>query len=142
MASVKLWIALLLCFVAAAAAQQASNVRATYHLYNPAQIGYDLLRASAFCATWDANKPLAWRRKYGWTAFCHSAGPIGQAACGRCIRVTNTRTGAQTTARIVDKCANGGLDLDKAVFDSIDTDRNGYARGFLTVNYQFVNCND
>ncbi|KAL6007332.1 hypothetical protein ACLOJK_032829 [Asimina triloba] len=139
MASAKLCVALLLCIVAAAAAQSASNVRATYHLYNPAQIDYDLLRASAYCATWDADKPQAWRSKYGWTAFCHSAGPIGQAACGRCIQVTNTRTGAQTTARIVDRCSNGGLDLDKAVFDQIDTDGIGYQQGFLTVNYQFRN---
>uniref|UniRef100_A0A7C9DPI4 Chitinase n=2 Tax=Opuntia streptacantha TaxID=393608 RepID=A0A7C9DPI4_OPUST len=79
----------MLCLAMAlgAAAQSANNVRATYHLYNPQNIGWDLLRASAYCATWDANKPLAWRQKYGWTAFCGPAGPHGQASCGRCLRV-------------------------------------------------------
>jgi hypothetical protein len=41
----------------------------------------------AYCSTWDANKPLAWRRQYGWTAFCGPVGPRGQASCGRCLRV-------------------------------------------------------
>lgn len=79
--------ALLFAAVAIAAAQSASNVRATYHLYNPAQNGWDLNRVSAYCATWDANKPLSWRQKYGWTAFCGPAGPKGRDACGKCIRV-------------------------------------------------------
>ncbi|XP_058105469.1 pathogenesis-related protein PR-4-like [Magnolia sinica] len=144
MDSLKLCQALLLCIVAAAQAQSASNVRATYHLYNPSQIGWDLIRIPAYCATWDANKPLEWRRKYGWTAFCGPVGPRGQASCGRCLLlrsfVTNTRTGAKVTARIVDQCSNGGLDLDKAVFDQIDTDRNGYNQGYMIVNYQFVSC--
>ncbi|KAK9292753.1 hypothetical protein L1049_020733 [Liquidambar formosana] len=64
---------------------------------------------SAYCSTWDANKPLAWRRRYGWTAFCGPAGPRGQASCGKCLRVTNAWTGAQATVRIVDQCSNGGL---------------------------------
>jgi hypothetical protein len=81
-------VAALLCAaVAATAGQQASNVRATYHLYNPAENGWDLNRVSAYCATWDAGKPPAWRQQYGWTAFCGPAGPRGQAACGQCIRV-------------------------------------------------------
>ena len=85
---VALAVAALLCAMAAmAAAQQASNVRATYHLYNPAQNGWDLNRVSAYCATWDANKPLSWRQKYGWTAFCGPSGPRGQASCGKCIKV-------------------------------------------------------
>ena len=69
------------------AAQQASNVRATYHYYNPQQNGWNLNAVSAYCATWDADKPLSWRQQYGWTAFCGPSGPRGQAACGRCIRV-------------------------------------------------------
>ncbi|KAH7571897.1 hypothetical protein ACOSP7_014791 [Xanthoceras sorbifolium] len=135
-------IVLLSLVVSSAYAQSASNVRATYHLYHPEQIGWDLLKASAYCATWDANKPLAWRRKYGWTAFCGPVGPRGRAACGRCLRVTNTGTGAQTTVRIVDQCSNGGLDLDEAVFKRLDTNGRGIAQGHLTVNYQFVDCRD
>ncbi|WP_207658019.1 hypothetical protein, partial [Clostridioides difficile] len=121
-------------------AQQATNVRATYHLYNPQNIGWDLNKASAYCATWDANKPLEWRKKYGWTAFCGPVGPRGQASCGKCLRVTNRDTKAQTTVRIVDQCANGGLDLDVNEFNKIDTNGNGYNAGHLQVDYQFVNC--
>ncbi|KAK1314907.1 Hevein-like preproprotein [Acorus calamus] len=106
---------------ASASAQQASNVRATYHYYNPAQNNWDLNAVSAYCATWDANQPLAWRQQYGWTAFCGPAGPHGQASCGLCLRVTNAATGAQATVRIVDQCSNGGLDLDWGMFQQIDT---------------------
>lgn len=56
--------------------------------------------------------------------------------------MTNTRTGAQTTVRIVDQCSNGGLDLDINVFRQIDTDGVGNQQGHLIVNYQFVNCGD
>ncbi|KAK9919537.1 hypothetical protein M0R45_028128 [Rubus argutus] len=125
-----------------ACAQSATNVRATYHLYNPQDNNWDLRAVSAFCATWDADMPLAWRSKYGWTAFCGPQGPTGQAACGKCLRVTNTATGAQATVRIVDQCSNGGLDLDVNVFNAIDTDKSGYAAGHLTVNYDFVDCGD
>ena len=57
--------------------------------------------------------------------------------------MTNTATGASITARIVDQCSNGGLDLDyDTVFSKIDTNGAGYNAGHLTVNYQFVNCGD
>jgi hypothetical protein len=57
--------------------------------------------------------------------------------------VTNTATGAETTARIVDQCGNGGLDLDNdTVFSKIDTDSQGIQRGHLNVNYKFVDCGD
>lgn len=82
-----LCMALLVFFIAKANSQSASNVRATYHVYNPQQNNWDLTAVSAFCATWDASKPLEWRRKYGWTAFCGPAGPQGQAACGKCLSV-------------------------------------------------------
>ncbi|KAL1820573.1 hypothetical protein ACET3Z_015442 [Daucus carota] len=133
---------LVICLVAKAAAQQASNVRATYHLYEPEKIGWNYLTASVYCATWDADKPLAFRQKYGWTAFCGPVGPRGQESCGKCLRVTNTRTNAQQVVRIVDQCSNGGLDLDIGVFRQLDTDGLGNQQGFLTVNYEFVNCGD
>jgi hypothetical protein len=82
-------VAALLCAVAAmAAAQQASGVRATYNYYRPQNINWDLNTASAYCATWDANKSYAWRSKYGWTAFCGPAGTRGQASCGKCLLVS------------------------------------------------------
>ncbi|XP_050380639.1 pathogenesis-related protein PR-4-like [Argentina anserina] len=137
-----MFLVLLCAAMGSAYAQSATNVRATYHLYNPQNINWDYRTASVYCATWDADKSLAWRSKYGWTAFCHAAGPSGQAACGRCLVVTNTATGAQATVRIVDQCANGGMDLDVNVFNQIDTDGSGYQAGHLTVNYNFVDCGD
>ncbi|CAN0892811.1 Pathogenesis-related protein PR-4B [Linum grandiflorum] len=127
-------------FAAIASGQSASNVRSTYHLYNPQQNGWNLNAVSAYCSTWDANKPLAWRQKYGWTAFCGPSGPRGQAACGRCLKVTNRATRAEATVRVVDQCSNGGLDLDVNVFKRIDTDGRGNAQGHLMVDYTFVNC--
>ncbi|GFY92155.1 pathogenesis-related 4 [Actinidia rufa] len=111
-------------------------------LYNPEQVGWDLTAVSSYCSTWDANMPLALRKKYGWAAFCGPAGPYGQDSCGKCLRITNTATGAEATVRIVDRCSNGGLDLDAGVFRGLDTDGQGNARGHLIVNYQFVNCGD
>ncbi|KAF7080687.1 hypothetical protein CFC21_084722 [Triticum aestivum] len=125
-----------------AAAQQASGVAATYNLYSPEKINWDLRAASVFCATWDADMPLAWRQRYGWTAFCGPAGAHGQPSCGRCLQVTNGATGARTVARVVDQCGNGGLDLDAAVFQQIDTDGGGAANGHLVVDYEFVGCQD
>ncbi|XP_042389550.1 pathogenesis-related protein PR-4-like [Zingiber officinale] len=143
LSSMEVLLLLLLCVAAGGAmAQEASNVRATYHYYYPAQNNWDLYAVSAYCSTWDGDRPLDWRRRYGWTAFCGPVGPTGRDACGRCLRVTNTATGSQATVRIVDQCANGGLDLDQGVFSQLDTDGSGYARGHLIVNYQFVNCND
>ncbi|KAJ4969531.1 hypothetical protein NE237_016232 [Protea cynaroides] len=134
------FIAFLLSITAGAMAQSASNVRATYHFYNASQNGYDLNAVSAYCATWDADQSLAWRSQYEWTAFCGPSGPTGEAACGKCLSVTNTGTGAQLTVRIVDQCSNGGLDLDWSAFEKLDTDGNGYNQGHLTVNYEFVSC--
>jgi hypothetical protein len=56
--------------------------------------------------------------------------------------VTNSATQASTVARVVDQCDNGGLDLDISVFQQIDTDGGGMANGHLSVDYQFVDCQD
>ncbi|CAO2833018.1 unnamed protein product [Amaranthus hypochondriacus] len=138
--SILLIVAVCLALVIGSTAQSASNVRATYHLYNPQNIGWNYYTASVYCATWDGNQPLSWRQRYGWTAFCGPVGPRGQASCGKCLRVTNRATKAQATVRIVDQCSNGGLDLDVNVFNQIDTNRQGYQKGHLQVDYQFVNC--
>ncbi|XP_057998345.1 pathogenesis-related protein PR-4-like [Hevea brasiliensis] len=141
--SVTLSMAILVLLIAKANSQSASNVRATYILVvpcNPEDNGWDLNAVSAYCSAWDASKPLEWRQKYGWTAFCGPVGPHGLAACGKCLNVTNIGTGANVTVRIVDQCSNGGLDLDVGVFRRIDTDGKGYSRGSLTVNYQLVDC--
>ncbi|KAJ4755845.1 hypothetical protein LUZ62_027555 [Rhynchospora pubera] len=135
-------VALLCAAVALTTAQEASNVRATYHYYYPADNNWDLNAVSAYCSTWDADKPFAWRSKYGWTAFCGPVGPTGEDSCGKCLKVTNTATGAQATVRIVDQCGFEGLDLDEGVFSAIDTDGEGNAKGHLTVDYEFVDCGD
>jgi len=57
-------------------------------------------------------------------------------------QVRNTGTGAEATVRIVDQCANGGLDLDVNVFRRLDTNGVGNQQGHLTVNYRFINCAD
>ena len=83
--------AVLLGLVALAAAQSAINVRATSHSYRPAQNRWNLNAVNAYCATWDAGKPLAWRKKYGWTAICGLAGPHGRGACGKCVKVRSVQ---------------------------------------------------
>ncbi|KAG4928924.1 hypothetical protein JHK82_054597 [Glycine max] len=101
MAKVSLFVVCVVCVLALASAQSATNVRATYHLYQPEQHNWDLLADSAYCSTWDADKSMAWRSKYGWTLWASGPTSLWQ--------VTNTRTKAQETVRIVDQCKNGGL---------------------------------
>ncbi|CAL4917926.1 unnamed protein product [Urochloa decumbens] len=140
---VLLLLAALLCAAAAvAAAQKASDVNAFWSDYHPDKINWDLNAAHVLCAMWDADKPLTWRSKYEWTAFCGTVGPVGQAACGQCLNVTNTATGESVTVRIVDECGNPALDLDYTAFSKIDTDGQGDRNGHLTVDYEFVDCGD
>ncbi|KAK8949062.1 Wound-induced protein WIN1 [Platanthera zijinensis] len=138
-------VTVIMYFAARTNASEISNrheatVIATYHLYYPQKIGWDLRKASTYCATWDADKPFEWRHKYDWTSFCGPVGPTGEESCGKCLRVTNVDTGAETMARIVDQCSNGGLDLSTEVFEKLDTDGNGYHNGHLVVKYAFVHC--
>jgi hypothetical protein len=51
----------------------------------------------------------------------------------------NRKTTSQIV-RIVDKCNNGGLELDTSVFQMLDTFGNGKAQGYLMVDYEFVDC--
>ncbi|XP_004495613.3 pathogenesis-related protein PR-4-like [Cicer arietinum] len=141
MAKLALCMLSFVCVVILASAQSAT-VTSTFQLYQPEQHNWDLLAVSAFCATWDADQPLSWRSKYAWTAFCGPVGPQGPDSCGRCLRVTNTKTGDNEIARIVDECQNGGLDLDISVFQRLDSDGSGNAEGHLIVNYDFVDCGD
>ncbi|XP_031129137.1 pathogenesis-related protein PR-4-like [Ipomoea triloba] len=134
------YLLVVVAMVAGAAAQSATNVRATYNNYNPQNINWDYNTASVFCATWDADKPLEWRQQYGWTSFGGPVGPTGYDSCGKCLEVINTATNDQLTVRIVDQCSNGGLDLDVNVFNQLDTNGQGVAQGYLIVNYNFVDC--
>lgn len=82
-------VAALLCAAAAmVTAQKASNVTAFSANYRPETINWDLNAAKVACARLDAGKPLSWRSKYGWTAFCGPVGPVGEAACGHCLNVS------------------------------------------------------
>lgn len=65
----------------------ASNVKATSRSYNSEQNAWNLNAANAFCSTWDGDKPLEWRSKHAWTAFCGPVGPQGKDACGQCLKV-------------------------------------------------------
>ncbi|TVU03087.1 hypothetical protein EJB05_51415 [Eragrostis curvula] len=137
-------VAALLCAAAAmAAAQQASNVRATFNFYRPQQINWDLNAASAFCATWDAGRPLSWRSKYGWTAFCGPAGPTGQASCGKCP------LGEEHEDRRGDHSEDRGPVQQRRAGTWTSTRRSarstptaGRPGRHLTVDYQFVDCGD
>ncbi|TYG46994.1 hypothetical protein ES288_D11G302000v1 [Gossypium darwinii] len=102
---------------------EGATVWSTYHFYNPKKNGWDLM---------DVN--------YGWTTFCGLVGPSFLAACGRCLRVRSTRTGAQEIVRILDRCSNGGLDLDVGVFNRLNTNGVGHDKGHLTIRYDFVDC--
>jgi hypothetical protein len=72
-------------------------------------------RLTTVCAASNQSSPplrrtrlQAQQMQYPWTAYCAPAIPMSQDMCGRCLRVTNTRTGASLVVRIVDQCANGG----------------------------------
>jgi len=76
-------VVLALAIVSSCEAQQASNVRETYYNYNPQNIWWDLGKASRYCATWNANQPLEWRKKYGWNSLCGPVGAHGHASTSR-----------------------------------------------------------
>ncbi|GLE02227.1 hypothetical protein PINS_up011065 [Pythium insidiosum] len=63
----------------------------------------------------------------------------GDLKCGDCARITNTATKASVVVQIIDR---GGaiFDMSKQAFDSIDTDKQGYARGKLDIDYVKVAC--
>ncbi|CAO2149459.1 unnamed protein product [Urochloa humidicola] len=137
-------VAALLCTMAVtamAATWPTSNVRATYNWYNPQQKGWDLNSVDVYCAPWDATKPLWWRERFGWAALCEPWRSSGPGYCGQCIKVTNHATGQWIVARILDKCSGGGLDLDyETVFKKIDTNGQGFEKGYLKVDYEWVPC--
>ncbi|KAJ0399388.1 hypothetical protein P43SY_008146 [Pythium insidiosum] len=68
------------------------------------------------------------------------AGLGGDLKCGDCARITNSATKASTVVKIIDL---GGaiFDMSKQAFDAIDTDKQGYARGRLNIEYEKVPCN-
>lgn len=121
------------------------DVKATYHIYSPQYATSSLACADKFWADPDHARKLL---KYPWTAFCMGM-PGGkkftQDVCGKCLRVTNRRTGASVIVRAVDNggCSDAdgtGLDLDVCAFNAIDTDKKGYNDGNMRVDVQEVEC--
>ena len=117
------------------------NVRATYHYFSPEYATGTVACADKFWADPDHPKMLL---KYPWTAYCLSK-PFQQSTCGKCLRVTNRRTGAFVIARAVDNggCSDAdgtGLDLDTCAFNAIDTDGQGHADGNMRVDVREVAC--
>lgn len=118
------------------------NVRATYHYYSPGYETATLACADRFWADPDHGRKLL---KYPWTAYCLDGRKFSQATCGKCLRVTNRRTGASIIVRAVDNggCSDTdgtGLDLDPCAFNAIDTDKQGYLDGFMRLDVQEVDC--
>lgn len=119
-----------------------ANVRATYHYYAPNYETSSLACADAFWADPAHGKKLL---KYPWTAYCLDGRAWSPASCGKCLRVTNRRTGAAVIARAVDNggCSDvdgTGLDLDPCAFNAIDTDKQGYRDGHMRVDVAEVDC--
>lgn len=115
------------------------NAKATYHYYSPGYGTAQLACADRFWADPDHPRKLL---KYPWTAYCLG---FDQSVCGKCLRVTNRRTGASIIVRAVDNggCSDvdgTGLDLDPCAFNAIDTDKQGYADGHMRVDVQEVWC--
>ncbi|XP_057817007.2 pathogenesis-related protein PR-4-like [Cryptomeria japonica] len=124
------WIALC-CFVAFIFPDCVKgDTYTTNNQYNTAAHNYAL--DGLYCATYDSDQTLQWRSQYLWTAYCDQAGgPMGASLCGKCIHVTNESTGQSVTVRIVDRCQNGGLDLEIAAFNAIDGDGQGQFNGHM-----------
>ncbi|KAK8502383.1 hypothetical protein V6N11_047971 [Hibiscus sabdariffa] len=121
-----------------------TDVIAYWSDYGPLKNNWSYSDAHVACAGYDGGKPLEWRQRYGWTGYCGNVlGPALKDKCGKCLKVTNTRTEDEEIVRIVDSCGAGALELDlNTAFKPIDSDGKGYAAGHLTVDYQVVDCDD
>ncbi|KAK9017220.1 hypothetical protein V6N11_079702 [Hibiscus sabdariffa] len=130
----------LACLVGSAAAQSSENVNAHWTNFEAKEADWDMNKANnVYCKKYDADMPYEWRSRYYWTDIGDLADFSIDEACGKCIHVTNTGTGNETTVRIVGPTGHG-LELDKPVFDQLDSDGNGRIVGHLVVNYKFVDC--
>ncbi|GMI65211.1 HEVEIN-LIKE, pathogenesis-related 4 [Hibiscus trionum] len=119
-----------------------SNVKAYLKDFQPNQNNWNYPSYAA-CIDLDGDKPLEWRKRYGWTGFCGKAGPRGRNACGCCIKVTNSATKASEIVRVIHTCGSGALELDReTAFTPIDTTGEGNDADYLTVDYEFVECGD
>ncbi|XP_039039229.1 pathogenesis-related protein PR-4-like [Hibiscus syriacus] len=111
--------------------------------YNVIENEWSLKKVGVYCSQFPeyAYKPLEWRSKYCWTAFCGPEIPKPQSRCGLCLKVTNTANGKSVMVRVLDTCTRPCLDLDYPAFSEI-MDNKGRQDWHLTVNYEFVDCGD
>lgn len=64
---------------------------------------------TTYCADEVAGKSRDWKLAYPWVAYCAPyMGGMADAHCGKCMRMTNNRTGAKVIVRIMDQCGHGG----------------------------------
>ncbi|KAK8502392.1 hypothetical protein V6N11_047979 [Hibiscus sabdariffa] len=130
----------LACLVGSAAPQSSENVNAHWTNFGAEEADWDMNKANnVYCEKYDVDMPYEWRSRYYWTDIGDLVDISIDEACGKCIHVTNTGTGDETTVRIVGPTGHG-LELDKPVFDQLDSDGNGRIVGHLVVNYTFVDC--
>ncbi|EFN57221.1 hypothetical protein CHLNCDRAFT_21703, partial [Chlorella variabilis] len=98
--------------------------------------------STLYCADRFAGKTRAWVMSYPWVAYCapYLSG-MTQDKCGKLLRMTNNRTGARTVVRMVDMCGHSAIDADQqSAFIPLDTDRQGYFDGDLSVTLELVAC--
>lgn len=104
--------------------------RATYHYYDedamPTPEVGGVYCTDALKSQWSSLK----KKRGQWLAYCAGGSP----PCGKTVTITNTATGAQAKGIVVDQCGFDGVDLAKPLFDKLDTDGQGYARGHMTVS--------
>ncbi|OMO96313.1 Barwin [Corchorus olitorius] len=121
-----------------------TNVHATFANFDVKKHNWSLSAAGVECATYLPDVSYEWLKKYGWTGYCNT--DRMPDACGKCLKVTNTETETkdEIKVRIVDACSDHefhalNMDYDYA-FEKIDTNKIGYLRGYLVVDYNFVEC--
>ncbi|KAE8720892.1 hypothetical protein F3Y22_tig00017996pilonHSYRG00005 [Hibiscus syriacus] len=120
----------LACLVGYGTAQSVQNVSAHWVDFFAKENDWDMNKANdVYCKIYDADKPYEWRRKKK-RIFIKFSLPM---------QVTNRATGDETTVRIVGPTGHG-LELDKSVFDQLDSDGQGQVVGHLIVSYKFVDC--
>lgn len=116
--------------------------RSTYHYYHP-----EYRVSTLYCADAFAGKSSAWLMAYPWIAYCApfprtpAWDDMSPSKCGKCLRLTNNRTGARSIVRVVDMCGHSAIDSDyKTAFIPLDTDGQGYLDGQIYVTVEVVVC--
>ncbi|XP_057817005.1 pathogenesis-related protein PR-4-like [Cryptomeria japonica] len=138
------WIAI--CFLVASMLSNFENVFVNGHTFTAFndchRASHNYALAGLYCATYDPNQTLEWRKEYFWTAYCDKAAQPMEPSLHhlKIIYVTNKSTRQNVTVRIVDKCQNRGLVLETDAFNAIDKDGKGKHDGHMLTTYKFVGC--